>query len=58
MRSESGWKVAQLKSLNLIQFLNKWVYDCRAASLMRLIVDSDLSVHFSTFSTLLIICLV
>ncbi len=58
MRSESGWKVAQLKSLNLIQFLNKWVYDCHAASLMRLIVDSDLSVHFSTFSTLLIICLV
>ncbi len=58
MRSESGWKVAQLKSLNLIQFLNKWVHECHAASLMRLIVDSDLSVHFSTFSTLLIICLV
>ncbi len=58
MRSESGWKVAQLKSLNLIQFLNKWVHECRAASLMRLIDDSDLSVHFSMFSTLLIICLV
>jgi hypothetical protein len=48
----SPTKVFELDTIS--QQVSSWV---SCSLLMRLIVDSDLSVNFSTFSTLLIICL-